>query len=198
LATVAFLSGGNLDKIPAPAVGWPAFLGFAVIYFSMNYLLLGALFPQHRRAGIHRPRGSDPLHAGDVRAGPYFRARSGLRLERPTRPGHGPRPSFPLSSPLVMLARAAEVAGLRTPLSRPSLAGAVGRNHPCHRREIVPPPRSAIRSKLVPSGVGGRRPRRAPPAPSWSAMLHIHIREGTVADPGNPRSCPIRAARTSG
>ncbi len=37
-------SGHSLADYPAPAVGWPAFLGLGVLYFSMGYLLLGSLF----------------------------------------------------------------------------------------------------------------------------------------------------------
>jgi ABC-2 type transport system permease protein len=41
---VGALAPGGLGTLPAPAVGWPAFLSLAVAYFAMNYLLLGALF----------------------------------------------------------------------------------------------------------------------------------------------------------
>lgn len=37
-------SGHNLGEYPAPAVGWPAFFGFGIIYFAMGYLLLGSIF----------------------------------------------------------------------------------------------------------------------------------------------------------
>ena len=37
-------AGHSLADYPAPAVGWPAFLGLGVLYFSMGYLLLGSLF----------------------------------------------------------------------------------------------------------------------------------------------------------
>mgnify|MGYP001181015418 FL=1 len=36
--------GNDLGNYPAPAVGWPMFFGFGVIYFSMGYLLLGSVF----------------------------------------------------------------------------------------------------------------------------------------------------------
>ena len=41
---VQFVKQGGIQTLPPPAVGWPAFLGFAIIYFGMNYLLLGAAF----------------------------------------------------------------------------------------------------------------------------------------------------------
>ena len=37
-------AGHSLADYPAPAVGWPAFFGLGVIYFSMGYLLLGSIF----------------------------------------------------------------------------------------------------------------------------------------------------------
>ncbi len=41
---VWLVSGHSLQDYPAPAVGWTAFLGLGVLYFSMGYLLLGSLF----------------------------------------------------------------------------------------------------------------------------------------------------------
>ncbi len=35
---------GGLATLPPPAVGWPAFLALTIVYFAMNYLLLGAVF----------------------------------------------------------------------------------------------------------------------------------------------------------
>ena len=43
-AAVEPLKPGGLSTLPAPAVGWPLFLLFVVVYFAMNYLLLGAAF----------------------------------------------------------------------------------------------------------------------------------------------------------
>lgn len=34
----------NFRELPGPAVGWPLFVALGVLYFSMAYLLLGALF----------------------------------------------------------------------------------------------------------------------------------------------------------
>src|SRR3569832_908299 len=41
---VQMLRAGGIRSLPAPAVGWAAFLAFGVVYFAMNYLLLGAVF----------------------------------------------------------------------------------------------------------------------------------------------------------
>jgi ABC-2 type transport system permease protein len=38
------LSGSGLPSLPPPAVGWPVFLALGLIYFTMAYLILGALF----------------------------------------------------------------------------------------------------------------------------------------------------------
>ncbi|AKM08967.1 ABC transporter permease [Croceicoccus naphthovorans] len=38
------LSGGGLDRLAAPAVGWPMFIALGLLYFSFAYLLLGSLF----------------------------------------------------------------------------------------------------------------------------------------------------------
>jgi ABC-2 type transport system permease protein len=46
-ATMAFLAGAAFlphGVIPPPAVGWPAFVALAVLYFASLYLLVGAVF----------------------------------------------------------------------------------------------------------------------------------------------------------
>ena len=40
----ALLIGESLPKLPEPAVGWPLFIAMGIAYFSMAYLLIGALF----------------------------------------------------------------------------------------------------------------------------------------------------------
>ncbi|MFM5953471.1 MAG: ABC transporter permease [Novosphingobium sp.] len=37
-------AGHSLADYPAPAVGWPAFFGLGIAYFSMGYLILGSIF----------------------------------------------------------------------------------------------------------------------------------------------------------
>ena len=111
VATAAFLSGGNLSAIPAPAVGWPAFFTLAVIYFSMNYLLLGAVF-----LGI----GAQASTAREVQilsmpvtfAQVLIFGLAAVAIGAPDSPRAIGAAIFPLSSPLVMLARAAEEPGL--------------------------------------------------------------------------------------
>ena len=41
---VALANRSALASLPAPAVGWPAFIALGIAYFAMAYLLLGALF----------------------------------------------------------------------------------------------------------------------------------------------------------
>ena len=44
LAAVALWPGAGGGSLPEPAVGWPLFLLLVLLYYSANYLLLGALF----------------------------------------------------------------------------------------------------------------------------------------------------------
>ncbi len=44
LAAVALWPGSGGGSLPEPAVGWPLFLLLVLLYYSANYLLLGALF----------------------------------------------------------------------------------------------------------------------------------------------------------
>ena len=41
---ILILGASALPVIPAPAVGWPLFFAFFVIYFAMAYLLIGSIF----------------------------------------------------------------------------------------------------------------------------------------------------------
>ena len=81
-ATIALVTGQSLNALPAPAVGWPAFLALGIVYFMMSYLLLGAVFLgiggqastardflQARTARPQRARRRD-FTVGGARAGP--------------------------------------------------------------------------------------------------------------------------------
>ena len=37
-------TGFDIARLPAPAVGWPLFIGLGILYFAMAYLLIGSLF----------------------------------------------------------------------------------------------------------------------------------------------------------
>jgi ABC-2 type transport system permease protein len=40
---VQMISDGGLRALPPPAIGWPGFLALIIVYFAMNYLLIGAI-----------------------------------------------------------------------------------------------------------------------------------------------------------
>jgi ABC-2 type transport system permease protein len=97
--------------LPAPAVGWAAFVALGVVYFILCYLLLGALF-----LGIG-------AHAATVRevqtlSMPVTMAQMGVVALASTAVGAPDggmamvAMTFPWSSPFAMLARAAQMDGL--------------------------------------------------------------------------------------
>ena len=102
---------GGLDTLATPAVGWPAFLGLALIYFSMSYLLIGATF-----LGI----GAQASTAREVQILSMPVTMGQLLLFGFAAFGVGKPMStvaiaaaiFPLSSPFAMIARAAEQPAL--------------------------------------------------------------------------------------
>lgn len=111
VGTVAYLSGGNLSQIPAPAVGWPAFFTLAVVYFAMNYLLLGAVFLSIG-AQASTAREVQILSMPVTFAQVLIFGLAAVAIGAPDSPKAIGAAIFPLSSPLVMLARAAEERGL--------------------------------------------------------------------------------------
>ena len=111
VGAAAFFSGGNLGAIPAPAVGWPAFFTLGVIYFSMNYLLLGALFLSIG-AQASTAREVQILSMPVTFAQVLIFGLAAIAVGAPNSPGAIAAAIFPLSSPLVMLARAAEDGGI--------------------------------------------------------------------------------------
>ena len=106
-AGVAMFTGQSLAALPAPATGWPAFLTLAVVYFMMSYLLLGSVF-----LGI----GGQASTAREVQtlSMPVTMAQVVVFALAATAVGAQDSPRaigaalFPLSSPFVMIARAAE------------------------------------------------------------------------------------------
>jgi ABC-2 type transport system permease protein len=104
---VQMLKHGGVTTLPPPAVGWPGFLALVVIYFGMNYLLVGAAF---------LTIGAQASTAREVQimSMPLTFAQMALLLfaisaiGNPDSQGALAAAVFPLSSPLVMLARAAE------------------------------------------------------------------------------------------
>ncbi len=105
------LKPAMLAHLPTPAVGWPAFCVLVVAYFVVNYLLLGAVF-----LGIGSQAGS-PREI-QVMALPVTMVQLLLYGLAAAGTGHPDgwiawaAAIFPWSSPLAMLARAAELPSL--------------------------------------------------------------------------------------
>jgi ABC-2 type transport system permease protein len=106
---IQFVKTGGVQTLPTPAVGWPAFLAHAIIYFSMNYLLLGAAFlsigAQATTAREVQIMSMPVTFAQVLIFG--FAAKS---IGAPDSTSGLIAAVFPLSSPMAMLARAAEQA----------------------------------------------------------------------------------------
>ena len=106
-----FAQGMPVESIPAPAVGWPMFMTLAVVYFTMTYLMLGALF-----LGI----GAMAATVREVQTLSmpvtmvqliifFFAAYTVTQLGKPVELAAA---IFPLSSPFAMIARAAQMPSL--------------------------------------------------------------------------------------
>ncbi len=100
-------TGGGLHGLPSPAVGWPLFLAFGVVYFSMNYLLIGSVFLMI---------GAQATTAREVQTlsmpatfGQFFIFwLASKSIGAPNSPEGLIAAAFPLSSPMTMLGRAAQ------------------------------------------------------------------------------------------
>jgi ABC-2 type transport system permease protein len=108
---LSFGTQEGLDALPVPAVGWPAFMALAVVYFTTNYLLLGALF-LGIGAQANSPREvqtiSMPVTILQVLIFGLATAAIG-KYDGALALGAA---VFPFSSPLVMIAQAAELPHL--------------------------------------------------------------------------------------
>ena len=104
---IAAVASQGLGTLPPPAVGWPVLLALGLVYFAMSYLLLGAVF-----LGI----GAQASTAREVQtlSMPVTMLQVLIFALASTSIGNSGTPqamfaaAFPLSSPFVMLARAAE------------------------------------------------------------------------------------------
>ena len=107
---IQLISRGGVQTLAVPAVGWPGFLALAVCYFGMNYLLLGAVFMTiGAQASTAREvqTMSMPVTFGQVLIFGF----ASTAIGSANSPEALAAAIFPLSSPMVMLARAAEQPG---------------------------------------------------------------------------------------
>lgn len=104
---VEMLTKGGLHTLPPPAVGWPAFLMLCVVYFAMNYLLIGAVM---LTIGAQAATAREvQILAMPATFGQFLIF--GLASTAVGDPGSTEALAaaiFPLSSPLTMVARAAQ------------------------------------------------------------------------------------------
>src|SRR4029078_12598002 len=111
---VQTIKHGGVATLPPPAVGWPMFLVLTIAYFGMNYLLLGAAFLTiGAQASTAREvqTMSMPVTFGQM----LLLLLASMAIGAPNSPAAIAGAIFPLSSPLTMLARAAEEPTLCAP-----------------------------------------------------------------------------------
>lgn len=93
--------------LPEPAVGWPAFLALAVLYFAMAYTLLGSLFIGiGAQASTVREVQTLSMPVTMVQVVVFFFAT--YAASQPGSAAELAAAAFPLSSPFTMVARAAQ------------------------------------------------------------------------------------------
>jgi len=104
---IQLIKTGGVATLPVPAVGWPAFLALGVVYFAMNYLLFGAAFLMiGAQASTAREvqTMSMPVTFGQVLIFGFASTVVGSLGSAKAIAAS----VFPLSSPMAMLARAAQ------------------------------------------------------------------------------------------
>jgi ABC-2 type transport system permease protein len=108
---IASLKEGGLASLPPPAVGWSAFFALAMVYFAMNYLLLGAVFLTIG-AQASTVREVQTLSMPVTFAQVIIFGFAATAVGEPNAPSALAAAVFPLSSPMTMLARGAELPEL--------------------------------------------------------------------------------------
>jgi ABC-2 type transport system permease protein len=101
------LSHGGLREIPPPAVGWPMFLLLGIVYFGLNYLLLGAVFLTIG-AQASTAREVQTMSMPVTFAQVLIFGFASTVIGSPNSAEGLAAAIFPLSSPMAMIARAAE------------------------------------------------------------------------------------------
>jgi ABC-2 type transport system permease protein len=107
VVAVSMFAHGAATAVPPPAVGSAAFLVLTLIYFAMNYLLLGSVFLSIG-AQASTVREVQTLSMPVTVAQVLIFGFAALAVGKPDSPLAIAGAAFPLSSPLVMVARAAE------------------------------------------------------------------------------------------
>jgi len=110
-AAIAVWATGGLGGLPPPAVGWPAFLVLVLTYFSMSYLLIGAVF-LGIGAQASTVREVQTLSMPVTMAQVVLFGFASIGVGKPMSPEAIGAAVFPLSSPFAMIARAAELSAL--------------------------------------------------------------------------------------
>ena len=110
-AVVMALAGSALPELPTPGVGWPLFFALGVIYFAMGYLLLGSIFLAiGSMAATVRDVQTMNMPVTMLQLVVFFFAN--YAMADPGSPAELAAIAFPLSSPFVMFARAAQEEAL--------------------------------------------------------------------------------------
>jgi ABC-2 type transport system permease protein len=108
---INILKQGGVATLPSPAVGWPVFLALGIVYFAMNYLLLGAVFLTIG-AQASTVREVQTLSMPVTFAQVLIFGFASTAIGAPDSTAALVAAVFPLSSPMVMLARGAELPEL--------------------------------------------------------------------------------------
>lgn len=108
---IQLMKTGGVATLPSPAVGWPAFLILGVVYFGMNYLLLGSVFLTIG-AQASTVREVQTLSMPVTFAQVLIFGFAATAIGAPNSSEALIASVFPLSSPMAMLARAAELPEL--------------------------------------------------------------------------------------
>ena len=108
---IGLLREGGLATLAAPAVGWPAFLVLVLTYFSMSYLLIGAVF-LGIGAQASTVREVQTLSMPVTMAQVVLFGFASIGVGKPMSSEAISAAVFPLSSPFAMIARAAEQSAL--------------------------------------------------------------------------------------
>jgi ABC-2 type transport system permease protein len=104
---IQMISHGGLRTLPAPAIGWPGFLALGIVYFATNYLLLGAVFLTIG-AQASTAREVQTLSMPVTFAQVLIFGFATTAVGSPDSTEGLIAAVFPLSSPMAMLARAAQ------------------------------------------------------------------------------------------